>query len=422
MKFTSHFLLLLLLALFSTGGMAQSKKHPKFRTSIPRDSIRLSDPCILADDATRTYYMTGTGGLLWKSKDLDKWDGPYIVAETDSTSWMGSNPQIWAAELHKYNGKYYYFATFTNNSTLIGNYRGNDIPRRACHVLVSDKPDGPYRPMKDPTYLPESVPTLDGTLWVDKDGKPYMVYCGEWLQNWNGTIEKIELKPDLSGTIGQAKVLFRASDSPWSRELVDGKGSFTVDGDITPAEYPVYVEFAGNDKYAPAAVNSSLTVSYGDIDLDISVSVDKETVNKGDNVTVTVVVKNNGDKERPGDNKTPVSWGNIVSIPSEYEGADVGIKSSEVPFRVEEICDASTWTHDFNDGKGVIEGAYGPWFISLDTGWDGIGIHGTHDPNSIGTNASEGCIRLLNKDIIELKEMISTDNGGIGTRVIITED
>ena len=223
MKFTSHFLLLLLLALFSTGSMAQSKKHPKFRTSIPRDSIRLSDPCILADDATRTYYMTGTGGLLWKSKDLDKWDGPYIVAETDSTSWMGSNPQIWAAELHKYNGKYYYFATFTNNSTLIGNYRGNDIPRRACHVLVSDKPDGPYRPMKDPTYLPESVPTLDGTLWVDKDGKPYMVYCGEWLQNWNGTIEKIELKPDLSGTVGQAKVLFRASDSPWSRETIDGK-------------------------------------------------------------------------------------------------------------------------------------------------------------------------------------------------------
>ena len=134
------------------------------------------------------------------------------------------------------------------------------------------------------------------------------------------------------------------------------------------------------------------------------------------------VAKNNGDKERPGDNKTPVSWGNIVSIPSEYDGADVGVKSSEVPFRVEEICDASTWAHDFNDGKGVIEGAYGPWFISLDTGWDGIGIHGTHDPNSIGTNASEGCIRLLNKDIIELKEIILTDNGGIGTRVIITED
>lgn len=134
------------------------------------------------------------------------------------------------------------------------------------------------------------------------------------------------------------------------------------------------------------------------------------------------VAKNTGDKQRPGDNKTPTSWGNIVAIPAEYKGADVGVKSSDVPFRVEEICEASYWTHDFNDGKGIIEGAYGPWFISLDTGWEGIGIHGTHDPNSIGTNASEGCIRLLNKDIIELKAIISSDNGGIGTKVIITED
>jgi hypothetical protein len=73
-------------------------------------------------------------------------------------------------------------------------------------------------PMKDATYLPENKPTLDGTFWIDQNGKPYMVYCYEWLQNWNGTIEKIELKPDLSGSVGAGKVLFRASDSPWSRE------------------------------------------------------------------------------------------------------------------------------------------------------------------------------------------------------------
>lgn len=45
-----------------------------------------------------------------------------------------------------------------------------------------------------------------------------MVYCYEWLQALDGTIEKIELKPDLSGTIGEGKLLFRASESPWSRE------------------------------------------------------------------------------------------------------------------------------------------------------------------------------------------------------------
>jgi hypothetical protein len=83
---------------------------------------------------------------------------------------------------------------------------------------VSDSPDGPYVPMKDEIYLPANMPTLDGTLWIDKDGKPYMVYCYEWLQNLNGTIEKIELKPDLSGTVGKATLMFRASEAPWSRE------------------------------------------------------------------------------------------------------------------------------------------------------------------------------------------------------------
>ncbi|MBN2001288.1 family 43 glycosylhydrolase [candidate division KSB1 bacterium] len=193
-------------------------RNRELKEDVPLDSIRLSDPCILADKNTLTYYMTGTGGWLWKSKDLIKWTGPYMVTKTDPDSWMGPRPMIWAAELHYYKGKYYYFATFTNRSVKIDTVKGNVIDRRACHVLVSDKPDGPYIPMKDTIYLPPDKPTLDGTFWVDKDGKPYMVYCYEWLQNWNGTIEKIELKPDLSGSIGEGKVLFRASDSPWSKE------------------------------------------------------------------------------------------------------------------------------------------------------------------------------------------------------------
>jgi hypothetical protein len=125
---------------------------------------------------------------------------------------------IWAAELHAYQGKYYYFATFTNKNIKIDTVAENVIDRRASHVLVSNQPDGPYVPMEDPTYLPADMPTLDGTFWIDTDGKPYMVYCYEWLQNLNGTIEKIELKPDLSGSVGEGKLLFKASDSPWSRE------------------------------------------------------------------------------------------------------------------------------------------------------------------------------------------------------------
>ena len=54
--------------------------------------------------------------------------------------------------------------------------------------------------------------------------------------------------------------------------------------------------------------------------------------------------KNPGQKQKRGDMKTPTGT-----------------------FLVDEICDARSWTHDFGDGKGEIKGAYGPWFISLDT-------------------------------------------------------
>ena len=55
---------------------AQQKVPGRFRTNIPLDSIHLSDPCILADKKTNMYYMTGSGGLLWKSKNLALWEGP----------------------------------------------------------------------------------------------------------------------------------------------------------------------------------------------------------------------------------------------------------------------------------------------------------------------------------------------------------
>ncbi|XOQ51048.1 MAG: hypothetical protein ACFWTX_07190 [Acidaminococcus timonensis] len=70
----------------------------------------------------------------------------------------------------------------------------------------------------------------------------------------------------------------------------------------------------------------------------------------------------------------------------------------------------------------MIQHAYGPWFISLDTRnlsqgkWDGIGIHGTHDPASIGTRASEGCIRMNNDNLQKLKPYVK-----VGMKVKVEE-
>lgn len=98
------------------------------------------------------------------------------------------------------------------------------------------------------------------------------------------------------------------------------------------------------------------------------------------------VGRNPGDKQRSGDNRTPT-----------------GI------FSVQSIENASAWAHDFRDGNGLIRGAYGPWFIRLKTGWKGIGIHGTHAPDSIGTMVSEGCIRMQNDELEELKRYAFKD-------------
>ena len=96
----------LLFLFFVPDVIAQQNRAPVARTHIPLDSIVLSDPFILADKPSGMYYMTGTGGLLWKSKDLKFWDGPYNVTQTDPKSWMGPNPMIWAAEIHSFKNKY----------------------------------------------------------------------------------------------------------------------------------------------------------------------------------------------------------------------------------------------------------------------------------------------------------------------------
>lgn len=94
--------------------------------------------------------------------------------------------------------------------------------------------------------------------------------------------------------------------------------------------------------------------------------------------------KNVGNKEKAGDMRTP-------------EGV----------FQVADIQQAADWKHDFKDGKGEISGAYGDYFIRLAVpGHKGIGIHGTHLPESIGTRASEGCIRMDNEDLNQLVSLI----------------
>jgi len=51
-------------------------------------------------------------------------------------------------------------------------------------------------------------------------------------------------------------------------------------------------------------------------------------------------------------------------------------------------------------------GGFGSRWLGLNVPWGKYGIHGTNKPGSIGFNASAGCIRMRNKDVEELYDMV----------------
>lgn len=59
-------------------------------------------------------------------------------------------------------------------------------------------------------------------------------------------------------------------------------------------------------------------------------------------------------------------------------------------------------------------GGFGTCFLGLNVPWGNYGIHGTNKPESIGSNASHGCIRMRVQDAEELYALVPN-----GTKVII---
>ena len=88
-------------------------------------------------------------------------------------------------------------------------------------------PLGPFRPHSDRAVTPHDWFALDGTLFVE-DGKPWIVFCHEWVQIQDGTMEAAPLSDDLKTLAAKPKTLFHASDAPWKRP---GNGKdFVTDG------------------------------------------------------------------------------------------------------------------------------------------------------------------------------------------------
>jgi len=197
-----------------------------------KEEIRLRDPFVLTDIASKKYYLygstdentwhgKGTGFNCYVSTDLKNFEGPFTVFTPPHDFWADEN--FWAPEVYSYKNKYYMFASFKKEGVC-----------RATQSLVSESPLGPFVPISKEPLTPRAWECLDGTLYVDSSGKPYIVFCHEWVQVQDGQICVLPLTDELSSSEGAPSMLFSASQAPWVQKRIkenrDNMEFYVTDG------------------------------------------------------------------------------------------------------------------------------------------------------------------------------------------------
>ena len=198
------------------------------------EEIRIRDPYIFADSVTQNYYMyaqmdnrlSGLGdnkkpkGVeVYISSDLKQWKQPQTVLLLPDNFWARN--MVWAPEMHEHKGKYYLFVTLTssefhkNMKKPKGQKKWPNFHKRGTHIFIADSPMGPFKAFDNKPHTPENWMALDGTLYVENN-KPYMVFCHEWVEIVDGSIDYIQLSSDLSKTVGNSHKMFHASEANWS--------------------------------------------------------------------------------------------------------------------------------------------------------------------------------------------------------------
>lgn len=184
---------------------------------IKKEDIHIRDPFIVPVAEEKKCYMYGTtdpdpwesGGVgfdCYTSRDLQQWEGPFPVFRPEEDFWAERN--FWAPEVHEYEGKYYMFASFKADGVC-----------RGTQILIADNLKGPFTPHSDGPVTPDDWECLDGTLYVDRDDHPWMVFCHEWVQVHDGEICAVKLTDDLRASVDEPRLLFTASEAPWTAPL-----------------------------------------------------------------------------------------------------------------------------------------------------------------------------------------------------------
>ena len=174
-----------------------------------RQDIRVRDPFIVLENGVYYMYITSSLTTLsyYYSTNLEEWEQGDVVFEIPSDFWAYKD--VWASEVHKYNGKFYLFVSLLGKNGL-----------RGTQIAVSDTPNGKFTPLINRAVTPINQSCIDGTLFVD-NGTPYIIYSHDWPDNYDeqkqayvGEIWVAELTKDLTQIKGEPKRLYTADESP----------------------------------------------------------------------------------------------------------------------------------------------------------------------------------------------------------------
>ncbi len=193
---------------------------------------KLRDPFLLENNGT--YYAYGTYVTTdWENtrygcyKNTDgnlngEWklapDGLY-ERPTDGVG------QFWAPEVHKYKDKFYMLAT----------YRAKSTGHRGVTVMRADSPEGTFKEISNGHITPHGWDCIDGTLYVDEDGCPWLIFVHEWTctDDGIGRMDAMKLSDDLTCAVSEPKELFRADEPEWAlkNRVTDGPFMHKTDDD-----------------------------------------------------------------------------------------------------------------------------------------------------------------------------------------------
>lgn len=212
---------------FSNQSIPYNEKHAEKLSAVKAGDGKISqklpcrDPYVLLYGDKYYLYKTGEekGILCLVSDDLENWSEPVLVFKTPD-DFHGYESWYWAPECHYYKGYFYIFTSV--KSKKFDNHR-------TISVYRADNPLGPFEDIAGGRITPDGWDAIDGTLYIDRENRPWMVFVHEWtsMPDGNGGMCAARLSEDFTHFISEPICLFYAKDPDWARfGVTDGPYPF----------------------------------------------------------------------------------------------------------------------------------------------------------------------------------------------------